>query len=398
MAMWTGPAPATQTPHRVTYRRLDLSAGEFAGCGRSADGLVVTAPQGRYEYADIHGDQVPRSYEYGTWIGPLQAAPFPFSQLVPSWAADTPAGTWIEICLRVRRTGGRSYSRWFVAARWSSPAGAISSTSLPHQSDPMGWFDVDTLRVTQGVSADLWQLRITLLREVGSQATPVLRYAGGMISAGTPDLDTTSKPGPYAGKILDVPAMSQRVHAGQYPNWAGGGDAWCSPTAVSMILAYWGTGPTPDRYAWVKEGPDRQVPYAAQHCFDHAYGAGNWSFNAAYAAGFGLEAFVTRLRDLTEVEEFAAAGIPLVASLPVAPERLDGAGYRSDGHLMVLAGCTDDGYVMVNDPAAPTAADVPRRYRRDQFERAWLGGNGGLVYVIHPPSVPLPAARPDGNW
>jgi hypothetical protein len=206
--------------------------------------------------------------------------------------------------------------------------------------------------------------------------------------------------GPAGGTVLAVPPMSQRLHAGHYPQWGGGGDSWCSPTSVAMVLAFWGTGPDRAAMSWVPAGyPDRPVYHVVRHCWDYAYaGGGNWSFNAAYAARFGLRAFVTRLRDLTEAEAFVAAGIPLVASVVVRPHELAGADYRSDGHLVVIVGFTESGDVVVNDPGARDPATVRRTYRRGEFTRAWRSGSGGIVYVIHPPAVALPERPAESNW
>ena len=54
------------------------------------------------------------------------------------------------------------------------------------------------------------------------------------------------------------------------------------------------------------------------------------------------------------------------------------------GHLIVLTGY-EDGVVLVNDPAAPSAETVPRRYRRDQLTRAWLERRG-IGYVLFDPA------------
>ena len=54
------------------------------------------------------------------------------------------------------------------------------------------------------------------------------------------------------------------------------------------------------------------------------------------------------------------------------------------GHLMVVRGFTKGGDVLVNDPAGRTNSQVRRTYDRAQFERAWLKGSGGVVYVIAP--------------
>ena len=65
---------------------------------------------------------------------------------------------------------------------------------------------------------------------------------------------------------------------------------------------------------------DPSVDYAARGTYDAAYrGTGNWPFNAAYAARFNLDAFVTQLRSLAEAEQFVRAGIPLVASIASRP-------------------------------------------------------------------------------
>ena len=93
-----------------------------------------------------------------------------------------------------------------------------------------------------------------------------------------------------------------------------------------MVMEYWGSGPSAADLAWVDPAlADPCVDHAARFTFDAAYdGTGNWPFNTAYAAHFGLDAFVTRLRSLQEAELFLAAGIPLVASIAAGPGELDG--------------------------------------------------------------------------
>jgi hypothetical protein len=41
---------------------------------------------------------------------------------------------------------------------------------------------------------------------------------------------------------------------------------------------------------------------------------------------------------------------------------------------------------------------VRKTVGRDEFEAAWLTTSGGIVYVIRPASVPLPAAPAQANW
>ena len=69
--------------------------------------------------------------------------------------------------------------------------------------------------------------------------------------------------------------------------------------------------PTPAEYSWVTAAlpsPPHQDPwvdYTARAVYDYHYnGAGNWPFNAAYAASRGLVADVTQLHNLREAEPF----------------------------------------------------------------------------------------------
>jgi hypothetical protein len=133
--------------------------------------------------------------------------------------------------------------------------------------------------------------------------------------------------------------------------------------------------------------PDPWVDYAARYTYDYHYqGAGNWPFNTAYAAHFGLESEVTQLHSLAEAEQFIKAGIPLVASIAFTSNKLDGFLFKStSGHLLVIVGFTAAGDPIVNDPAAPSDAAVRRVYDRQQFEQNWMTSTGGIVYVIRPP-------------
>jgi hypothetical protein len=66
----------------------------------------------------------------------------------------------------------------------------------------------------------------------------------------------------------------------------------------------------------------------------------------------------------------------------------------------VIRGFTASGDVISNDPAALTNAATRKVYPRAGFEKVWLQGSGGVVYVIRPSSVALPANAPGAppNW
>ena len=398
------PPPTCTGPARVGYAEIAVHAGEHTGTRPGHAGVALHTPQGIRGYLDPYVPEATwRRFQHASWTSPEIEPGFVFTELVPSWHAGTPEASWIEVGARVRRHGTGGWSNWLILARWADHDTTVHPASVPAtraRSSEAVRVDTDTLHTTEG--ADAWQLRVTLLRpEDGPGRGPTVSYLAAMVSgpamAGRPG--RASETGAAAGQVLDVPALSQRIHRDRHPEW-GGGDVWCSPTCVAMVLGYWSTGPDSSALFWIDPSyPDRPVYHAVRHTWDYAYrGAGNWSFNVAYAATFGLRSFVTRLRDLTEAEAFIVAGIPLVVSLYVDPNELAGAEYASPGHLVVLAGFTGDGDVVVHDPGARDPTTIRRVYRRGQFEHAWQAGSGGIVYVIHIPTVDPPKRSAEPNW
>ncbi|MFC0508712.1 peptidase C39 family protein [Micromonospora costi] len=394
---------STAAPPRirdVSYRGFRLPAdhgsGTLVGLRAGPRGLVLAGPAGVRPGAD--GDD--QRYEWGTWTAPPVPAGFAVAEVVPSWTAETPDGCWIEVALRGWHADAPA-TGWYVLGRWAGDDRTVRRTSVPGQRDATARVETDTLVVGEATVTG-WQARVTLLRPAGSGLTPVLRTVGAVATgpAGAPASGVARPHGSARGRVLDVPRYSQRLHAGAYPQWGGGGDSWCSPTCTSMVLAFWGATPPADRYAWVDPpGPRPVVVHAARHCFDHAYaGAGNWPFNTAYAGLHGMDAFVTRLRSLAEAEEFIAAGIPLVVSAAFRAGEVPGLDYDTRGHLIVLAGFTESGDPVLNDPYAPDDEAVRRVVDRDRFEAVWQAGSGGMAYVIRPPEVPLPPAPAQANW
>ncbi|WP_240639123.1 peptidase C39 family protein [Micromonospora ureilytica] len=379
---------APPTRRDIAYRGFHLPADAASGSG---DGLR----------AGGRGLVLDGVAQRGTWTSPPVPVGFAVAEVVPSWTADTPDGCWIEVELRGWHDDAPS-TDWYRLARWAADDHTVRRTSLPGQRDSAARVDTDTLLVT-GATVTGWQARVTLCRPAGSPTGPVL-HSVGAVATGSTTADQGYARDPVSsaawGRVLDVPRYSQRLHAGQYPQWGGGGDSWCSPTCTSMVLAYWGAEPTPDRYAWVEpSGPRPVVVHAARHCYDHAYaGAGNWPFNTAYAGLHGVDAFVTRLRSLVEAEAFVAAGIPLIVSAAFRADEVPGLGYDTGGHLMVLVGFTADGDPVLNDPYAPDDDAVRRTVPRRGFEAVWQRGSGGVAYVLRPESVPLPPPPAQANW
>jgi hypothetical protein len=389
----------------LAWRDDDFGAGAHLGTAPGRHGLELREPAGVRTYVDPHADQPARTtYAWGAWVAPAVTPGHPFTELVPSWNVRTPGDSWVEVEARTS-SDGIHWSRWWSLGCWAETDGEIHPTSVPGQGDDTTAVSTDVLAARGEVTWTSYQLRVSLMRRPDSDEAPTVSLLGAVLSSPGPSPDAPSAGGKARGVELPVPAYSQQLHRGQDPHLNHGGESWCSPTATSMALGRWDLGPSADELAWVDPTyADPVVNHAARHVFDHAYdGAGNWSFNTAYAARYGAESFVTRLRSLDEAELFVAAGIPLVASVSFRRDQLDGAGYDTAGHLLVVTGFDDAGDVICHDPAShgvPSNDEVRVVFDREQFSKVWQDSSDGLVYVIRPDDVPLPPPlRPDEpNW
>ncbi len=382
----------------VSERQVDLERYDSAAQWRTgkAKGTTATAAGWlAFDRGTTSATRDGRRYDVARWTSPWVSPGFDFTELVASWSARTPGTSWIEVQVRGRSAAGARTS-WDVLARWAAKDTHLRRHSVSGQPDDGTRVAVDTWR-TPGLAS--YRVRVLLHRQVGKKAVPRLDLATVMTSRLPAGAGPTSKPGPGRGVELAVPRYSQMTHQGHFPQWGGGGVAWCSPTSASMVLGWYGRLPKPATYAFVPAGHAHPwVDGAARMSYDHAYrGTGNWPFTTAFAARYAGKGFVTRLRSLREAETLVKAGIPPVVSIAFGPGELTGSPLRSsNGHLLVVVGFTAAGDVIVNDPAAPTAAGVRRVYDRAQLERVWQEASGGTAYVIHDAKHPLPASP--GNW
>ena len=363
-------------------------------------GVVIAEPVGTTSYTDPYLNTTAQ-YEYATWTSPLRRLDFGATQLTAHWNADTPAGTFLKVELLATMEDGHR-DTWIMGI-WALGDGDIDRTSVNGQSNTYAEIDTDTWNAETGHSMRSYQLRLTLLRRTGSRATPRVWQIGATASA-VPARTTVpaSTPGPATGITLAVKPYAQNIHKGQYVQYGGGGEAWCSPTSTEMVVEFWGKGPTAEQLAWIDPSyADPSVDQAARYSYDYGYqGTGNWPFTCAYAASYGLDAMVVRLNSLTELEVLVAAGFPVVTSQSFT--LAENGYYASDGHLWCVIGFTDTGDVIVNDPASNSDSDVYTVYPRRMFETVWLRtnytkadgtpgyGSGGVAYLIKPHDKALP--------
>lgn len=337
-------------------------------------------PSGYYGGNRYNGD----SYLVGTATSPDMPTTFDFTEAIASWNAATPAGTWIETWIQARIAG--RWTKLYSLGVWtSSSTDSVKRHSVRLQGDTDGFVATDTLVLNgkKAPPADAYRITLLLFKTPSATVSPSVRFLSVATSTAAQEPRTLGlSAGLGRGPALPVPEHSQMVYG------ADGGNVWCSPTSVSMVLAYWNGYPDqldPDRIK-------KRVYGTVDGVYDWIYdGHGNWPFNTAFAATEGMEASVARFTSMNDVEEWVAADVPVVFSWAWKKgEVTDSAVSSSDGHLAVIVGFDGAGNPIVNDPASPTNEDVQRTYNRAELETVWLRASGGTVYLIYPQGHQVP--------
>jgi hypothetical protein len=295
-----------------------------------------------------------------------------WDELVISWNAVAPPGTGLQIDVRPIYPGRAT--RFYTLGFWCEDAAGHRRESVIDQKDEDGEVKTDTLVL--GVPANRLQLRISLFGP-DSRTVPRLKFVGLSLLNTTAPLTAQPANTTAWSKSLAVPERSQLSYHG--------GRDWCSPTSVSMVLAYW---------AALLGQPelDVDVPHVAAAVHDPNWpGTGNWPFNTAFAGRFdGMRGCVVRLADVTELESLIVARVPPVVSVSydALHARLPD---RGSGHLVVCAGFTEQGDVVINDPWADLAKGdkVRQVVPRENFIKAWRHSRR-TTYLIYPERWPLP--------
>jgi peptidase C39-like protein len=323
-------------------------------------------PAGTYNRGNYYNGG---SFFVGEATSPEISTPFNYKQAIVSWNASTSAGSWLEVQFRAQY--GTHWSKWYVLGIWAADTSTVARHSVKAQKDSDGSVADDTfISSAENATTNTFQLKLRLFSADGL-STPGIRSVAVAYSTSIPKSGNASAGNPALwDRLIDVPKFSQMV----YPD---GGSVWCSPTSTSMVLSFL------DNY---KGDCAPRVHAAVDGVFDWIYeGHGNWPFNTAYAATFGYQGYVVRLTSLAKVEEYVAAGIPVIMSVAWDKGELTNSGVDStNGHLLVLVGFDAAGNLIVNDPASPTNEAVRRTYLRSEFEPLWLQSSGGTVYLIYP--------------
>ncbi|HLG73045.1 MAG TPA: C39 family peptidase, partial [Chloroflexota bacterium] len=281
--------------------------------------------------------------------------------------------------LHARLLQAPGWSGWYSLGVWASDGSTIQRHSVPNQADDRARVETDTLMAADGLPASGYQLAVTLYA-ASPDVTPAVRLVTAATTAQSAPSERLN-----SGVELTVPKRSQMHPEYQGLGFGGGGEAWCSPTSTSMLMAYW---------ANILNLPQLNlpVPQVAAGTYDQAYnGAGNWPFNMALAGSLGLTAYVARFASFDQIEPWVRAGVPIAISIAFRPGELPGAPIPSSpGHWIVVRGFTQDGNVIVNDPAAPTDDQVRMIFDRAALQRVWQRHSLGTAYVVYPPGWQVP--------
>ncbi|MGH7346153.1 MAG: C39 family peptidase, partial [Candidatus Rokuibacteriota bacterium] len=253
----------------------------------------------------------------------------------------------------------------FAAGAWSP---WVAGATIGHARFPEGIARSETLvcEIDEFIANPPAE-RIRLVLRAGGDAAGSLPMAPwcASLSAWSPGSEAPLAEG---GIRLVVPALSQMEEDAAIRHRV------CSPTCVAMVLGYHGHHVAVSELAAEMLHPELDL-----------YGVWPAAIRAASRRGVG--GYLLRFPDWAAAAWCLDRGMPVIASVRYGAGELTGAAVaETSGHLLVLTGQAG-GDVFVNDPAAPRASEVARRYRLDELRRVWLA-RSGVGYVLFTATTP----------
>ncbi len=336
------------------------------------------------------------------FLTPVYRTEAPFNDLVASWNAETPAGSWLEVLGRLYLpeydgwtdrdgTTHDGWTDWLSWGRWSTHIArccphAQDSHPRRDSEDNDGWAFAysykgagdSSVNVRGELTATAFQLKAVLHAADDCQALPALRLLAATWK-NTHDPDWQSKCSypepavePAPSVLLDTPAISQMARDPDYAR------VICSATTATMLMNARGGDLLPEDVTLLG--------------YDHGFGGnGNWSFTCAAAGAYGYESYVS-YSSFEAIRQEITRGYGVGLSVKYSDKEgdtvpyLENAPCRAPGHLIAIVGYyfsqeLGEYVYCANDPAGNSDGEVAHReYRESQLDKCWYRR---AAYFLH---------------
>ena len=279
-----------------------------------------------------------------------QSSPHPYNIGLPSWNGTAPGDSGgFRVLVRVPYL--TDWSPWLDVGYWKANLWpGTKSTRFTG-----GRIDIDIVELYY--YATQWQFAIEIKRNSASVTSPTLSLLSFFVS----DSRTTQNIN-YTSILNDKPEpiFIPTKFLAQYQISSEIGSRICSPTTVAMILLSYGIEVDPLQFALDTYDPYWQI-------------FGVWPRVVQNASEYGVKGTVTRYRSWSEAREVLAKGGRIGMSI---------GSPLYTGHLVMLAGFTNNGDPIVHDPAR-SYDGYSHVFNKYDLSRSWFA-KGGVAYTIFP--------------
>ena len=273
------------------------------------------------------------------------------THFVPAFSALTDAP--FSVRLELSAYAGGAWTPWVAGV------GLGEAPFAPLADAPPLSVDVDVFRAVAPIDA------VRLRARVRAPAPAAILASPWLLTLSAADGAPPARPVAAGAVRLGVRALSQMESDATI------GARICSPTCVAMVLDF-----------WRRPAPPAALAAEMFHAGTDLYGV--WPAAVLAGGRRGVAGYLLRFPDWSAAAWCLEQGVPVIASIRYAAGELANAAVtETSGHLVVLTGLEGDD-ALVNDPAAPTAASVSRRYKLAELARVWLERTG-VGYVFFSP-------------
>lgn len=284
----------------------------------------------------------------------------PFTQLIFSWNAQRPAVGHFSFYVQVRNADTKQWGAWHHMSDW----GDGTQFSYVSKSDGFSSHVHVRLEIEKGMTSDGFRIRV--MPEKGATLSSV----HGLFVA--PSHFAEFKAESYAVNACALPSVCIRnvPSIAQFALDHQDNGRICSPVSCAMVTRYF-TGEVIDPVDFAHKAYDTGLAVY-----------GSWPFNTAHVyerSNGKVYFFVRRFNSFDELHTSLRHNMPVIVSVR---GDLPGA-YKAfpHGHLLVVVGWDKTtSHVLCKDPAADTSHGVFKRYKLEDFLRAWERSHR-LVYV-----------------